>query len=76
MLQLRVFNIFINNISIGSFHYQKIFITVKETVKEIVPVDTDSEIHKLRYSLLSVVSGAPNWHRTTSQPHHTSHVTN
>ena len=46
-------------------------LSVKETVKDNVPVDTESVIHKLGKSLCSIVCGGElTVHRTSSQPHH------
>ncbi len=46
------------------------------TVKDNVPVDTDSAIHKLSKSLGSIVCGADRAHRTSSRAHHILKVEN
>ena len=46
------------------------FLTVKETVKENVPVDTDSVIHKLRIELVYNYKWCILDELNSSQPHH------
>ena len=47
------------NTEVSTYPYtQYPLLTVKETVKDNVPVDTDSVIHKLVKSLCSIVCGA------------------